>query len=113
LGPITFPRPISITMKYIHGDGFRRKIIEAKTSLPLPELLRHLGYADNAQASSCCPFHDDKRPSFSVFRGRSGDWLWKCHAGCGCGDEITFLEHALTLTRGQAIEHYLQLAEVR
>lgn len=35
------------------------------------------------QISALCPFHDDRRPSFSA-NEKSG--LWICHAGCGSGN---------------------------
>lgn len=35
----------------------------------------------------CCPFHDDKHPSFSV---NLNTGQWKCHAGCGSGNVFTF-----------------------
>jgi len=62
-----------------------------KQSLPLPQLLKALGYGDGNQKKLCCPLHDDHSPSLSIFRKKSGGWGWKCHAGCGFGDEIDFL----------------------
>ena len=42
---------------------------------------------NNYQA--CCPFHDDRTPSLSI----SGEKpLWFCHAGCGGGDWIEYLQ---------------------
>lgn len=38
---------------------------------------------------ACCPFHEDKNPSFSI----SGDKpVWNCFAGCGHGDWIEYIE---------------------
>ena len=34
-----------------------------------------------------CPFHEDRVRSLSVHLGHGG---WKCHAGCGSGDMISF-----------------------
>lgn len=31
-----------------------------------------------------CPFHKGG-DSFSVWQGRDGIWIWKCHSGCGTG----------------------------
>lgn len=40
---------------------------------------------------ACCPFHDEKTPSWKL-DNRQGDWLWKCF-GCGKGgDVIRFIE---------------------
>lgn len=48
------------------------------------------GVKGNApQFNSCCPFHDDRNPSFS-FNIETG--LWKCHAGCGAGNYEMFLK---------------------
>jgi DNA primase len=51
-----------------------------------------LGLGKHAKKSARCPFHDDKHNSFSVWRNGAGLWFFKCHAGCGEGDEINFLE---------------------
>lgn len=85
---------------------------EAKRQLPLPALLHRLGFGKHAKKSARCPFHDDKRNSFSVWKNGSGFWFWKCHAGCGEGDEITFLEKHGSLSNSQAIKRYLELAGV-
>ncbi len=34
---------------------------------------------------ACCPWHEDREPSFSVTPGKN---LWNCLAGCGGGDNI-------------------------
>jgi len=62
-----------------------------KQTLPLPQLLKALGYGDGNLKILCCPLHDDHSPSFSIFRKKNGGWGWKCFAGCGSGDEIDFL----------------------
>jgi Protein of unknown function (DUF3631)/CHC2 zinc finger len=83
---------------------------EAKRRLILPALLHQLGLGDLAKKSARCPFHDDQRNSFSVFKGESGAWFWKCHAGCGQGDEITFLEKHKGIATGEAIRQFRELA---
>lgn len=62
-----------------------------KQTLPLPQLLTTLGFVIGRKNTMRCPLHDDKSPSFSIYRKRNGGWGWKCHAGCGSGDEIDFL----------------------
>jgi hypothetical protein len=71
-----------------------------------------LGFDGHVRKSARCPFHDDQHNSFSVFRDRRGRWRWKCHAGCGWGDEITFLELHLSLSKAEAIRRYLDMAGV-
>lgn len=84
-------------------------IQQAKLRLPLPELMGQLGLGEHAKKNAGCPFHDDRSPSFSVFQ-RDDGWFWKCHAGCGQGDEITFLEKHENLTTGAAIELFCEMA---
>jgi Protein of unknown function (DUF3987)/CHC2 zinc finger/Toprim-like len=86
-------------------------IAEAKQTLPLPSLMRELGLGDHAKRSARCPLHEDRRNSFSVWQ-KDGVWFWKCHAGCGEGDEINFLEKRRTVSRGDAIKLYLEMAGV-
>ena len=88
----------------------RDEICEAKARLPLPDLMTRIGLADRAKKSARCPFHEDKHNSFSAWRNADGHWSWKCHAGCGGGDEITFLEVHEKLSRGDAIKRFLELA---
>jgi hypothetical protein len=84
-------------------------ILELKWRLPLPDLLKQTGLGAHAKRSAACPLHEDTTPSFSVFQTTRG-WRFKCHAGCGEGDEITFLEKWRGLSRGEAIRFYAGLA---
>jgi len=84
-------------------------IQEAKRLLPLPQLLEKLGLGENTRKESRCPFHDDRHPSFSVWENEKG-WHWKCHAGCGEGDEIDLLARHEGLDNRAAIARYLSLA---
>ena len=96
------------------GNGdLRQKIDEARRQLlPMPELMKQLGLAKHAKTSARCPFpgHHDKHPSFSIFRGKDGLWFWKCHSGCGDGDEIMFLRKLKGLSMTQAMNLYLDMA---
>ena len=84
----------------------------AKNRLPLPALLSALGDSAHARRSARCPFHEDRRNSFSLFLGRSGHWLWKCHSGCGGGDGVDYLKTKYNLSTGDAIRRYCELAGV-
>jgi CHC2 zinc finger len=88
----------------------RAKIDQAKQRLPLPELMARLGLGDHAKKSARCPFHDDEHKSFSVFQGKGGFWFWKCHAGCGEGDEILFLRKLKGFSMTDAMSLYLDMA---
>ena len=87
-------------------------IDDAKGKLPLPALMHRLELGQHAKKSSRCPFHDDKHNSFSVWRNGSGVWLWKCHAGCGEGDEITLLELHKRISNSEATKLFLEMSGV-
>ena len=89
----------------------REPILEAKRRLPLPDLMRRLDLGDHAKKSAPCLFHEDANNSFSVYESPAG-WAWKCHAGCGTGDEITMLEKVRGIGRGDAIKLFLSMAGV-
>jgi hypothetical protein len=72
--------------------------------------MHRLGFGEHVKKSARCPFHDDKHNSFSIWKNGHGCWAWKCHTGCGAGDEITFLEKLEWLSNGGAIRRYLELA---
>ena len=85
-------------------------IAEAKRRLPLPVMMNQLGDGEHAKRSALCPFHEDHRESFSVFQTEHG-WRFKCHAGCGVGDEITYLEKRQKISNSEAIKLYLKWVE--
>jgi DNA primase len=90
------------------------KIEEAKRRLPLPELMRQLGYGGhvNTCGNAHCPFHDDQHPSFSSMKKTEGTWFWRCWAGCEQGDEIDLLAKVRGLSNNEAIKEYLSMAGV-
>jgi len=85
-------------------------IDNAKKHLPLPALMHRLGLGEHAKKSARCPFHDDKHKSFSVWRNGAGLWFFKCHAGCGDGDEITLLELHEHISNSEATKLFLKMA---
>jgi hypothetical protein len=88
----------------------RAKIDEAKRHLPLPELMRQIGYDEkHIGKTALCPFHRDQHPSFSVFQ-KNGAWFHRCFVGCSSGDEITFLVKHFGISRRDAIKRYLDMA---
>jgi hypothetical protein len=87
-------------------------IDDAKRKLPLPLLMQQLGLGEHAKKSAHCPFHEDKHNSFSVWQGPEGAWVWKCHSGCGGGDEINFLELHRRISRRDATKLFLELADL-
>ena len=91
------------------NNDLRGKIDQAKRRLPLPELMARERLGEHAKKSAHCPFHDDEHKSFSVWQ-RDGSWFWKCHAGCGEGDEIMFLRKLKGLPLTEAMSLYLEMA---
>ena len=87
-----------------------RDIAEAKRRLPLPALMHRLGLGAHAKKSAKCPFHDDQQNSFSVWQRQDGSPRFKCHAGCGEGDEITFLELHHRISNTEATKLFLEMA---
>jgi hypothetical protein len=92
------------------NSDLREKIDQAKRRLPLGDLMRRLGLGEHAKKTAHCPFHSDEHKSFSVFQGDDGFWHWKCHAGCGDGDEIVFLRKLKGLSLTKAMNLYLEIA---
>ena len=84
-------------------------IEECKAILPLPELMASYGDSARAKKSACCPFHADSSPSFGVNKDKHGKWLFNCFAGCGGGDEITYIAKKENLSNGDAIRRYREL----
>ena len=82
---------------------------QGKLRLPLPSLMQQLGLGEYAKKSARCPFHEDRHNSFSVWQNNDA-WFWKCHAGCGAGDEIDFLEKSKGISRSDATKLYLEMA---
>ena len=77
-------------------------IAQAKQRLPLPALISQCGHGDRAQKSARCMFHEDSHNSFSAFQRDDGSWAWKCHAGCGGGDEADWLAKLRGLSNADA-----------
>ena len=87
-------------------------LTQAKQRLPLPALMALCGYGDRAQKSARCMFHEDSHNSFSAYQHADGSWAWKCHAGCGGGDEADWLAKLRGLSNADACREYIRLAGV-
>jgi len=77
----------------VHNDDFRRAIEAIKLRAPIEEVVRERVPALKKAGSllvACCPFHDEKTPSFKVDPRRG---TWHCFGSCSTGgDQIGFLE---------------------
>src|SRR5688572_26930929 len=84
-------------------------IAEAKQALPLETLMEQLGHGEHVAKSARCPFHDDSNKSFSVYDGKNGK-QWKCHTGCGVGDQIDYLSLVHGVGKKEATKEFLHMA---
>ena len=91
------------------GTSFPGGVAEAKQRLPLPQLMERMGEGAHVKRSARCPFHEDRHASFSVFTD-GGGWYWKCHAGCGEGDEVNYIQHRLNLSQSEAVRRFCDMA---
>lgn len=89
------------------------RIKEAKAKLDLLATARLIGCPITDKPTQCCPFHDDKTPSFSVYRNeKTGELHWKCHAGCGEGDQIDLIATHKNISNAEACKEFLRLADI-
>lgn len=58
---------------------------------------------------ACCPFHDEKDPSF-WFNTDNG--MWKCEAGCGSGNATSFLARIEGISTKEAWKKLCEIAGV-
>jgi DNA primase len=74
-------------------DDFRRAIDEIKLRVPIEDVVREHVPALRKSGPlwvACCPFHDEKTPSFKVDPRRG---TWHCFGSCAeGGDQISFVE---------------------
>ncbi len=87
-------------------------LAQAKQRLPLPALMAQCGHGDRAKKSARCMFHEDSHNSFSTYQRDDGSWGWKCHAGCGGGDEADWLAKRRGLSNADACREFIRLAGV-
>lgn len=88
----------------------RKSAEELRQICPLPELMYRIGLGEHARKSARCPFHGDRHASFSLYDTPRGT-QWKCHAGCGGGDEVDFLTRARGIDNGEAFSLWEKIAE--
>ena len=85
-----------------HAQTLDKRIDEIRTNYPVTEMAKlYVHVRQNAQGGvACCPFHDDRNPSFSIFANHT---RFHCH-GCGVrGDVIDFVMRVHGVNFSQAI----------
>jgi len=87
------------------NDDFRSTLDEIKQRLPIEEVVRWYLPELKRQGAlwvACCPFHQEKTPSFKVDPRRG---TWHCYGACGTGgDQIAFVERAGRVEFREALE---------
>lgn len=68
-------------------------IARVKATISMSGLVAQAGLAQFQRSGpewkACCPFHEDRTPSFTIF---ADDRRWHCHGACGTGgDQIDFV----------------------
>lgn len=67
---------------------------------------------ENSEYVGLCPFHQEKTPSFKVYRLDDGTWGFKCF-GCGKnGNVFQFIQNYDKISFSEAVEKVLELAGV-
>lgn len=84
---------------------FKRAIEEIKLRAPIEEIVRQRVPELRRRGKlyeACCPFHEEKTPSFKVDPTRGS---WRCYGACGDGgDVISFVETSYGVEFKEAIE---------
>jgi DNA primase len=87
------------------SDDLKQAIEQVKLRTPIEDLVRER-VAGLKKAGvlwqACCPFHEERTPSFKVDPRRG---TWRCYGACGQGgDAISFLERMDNLSFFEALE---------
>ena len=87
------------------SEELRRALEAIKLRVPIEEVVRErVPSLKKAGALwvACCPFHEERTPSFKVDPRRG---TWRCYGACGIGgDQLAFLERIDNLTFMEALE---------
>ena len=79
------------------------EIQEIKQWLSILTVLNHYGLKPDRNHRLCCPFHDDKTPSFQVYP-KTGTWTcFSSNCSAGSGDQIDFIMKKEGITKHEAI----------
>jgi len=86
-------------------DEFRRALEAIKLRAPIEDVVRERVPALKKAGAlwvACCPFHDERTPSFKVDPRRG---TWRCYGSCGTGgDVLGFVEKSDNVTFLEAVE---------
>lgn len=66
---------------------------------------------EGAEFVACCPFHDEKTPSFKIYTDDEDKQWFKCFGCAAHGDTVTFIEKIENCSTAQAIQKFAEIAE--
>jgi len=94
-----------VTPSPVFHEEDRRAIESIKLRAPIEEVVRERVPALRKRGAlweACCPFHDEKTPSFKVDPRRG---TWRCFGACGTGgDQFAFLQRVDNLGFREVLE---------
>jgi len=79
------------------------EISEIKQQLSIKTVLNHYGFSADKNGMLCCPFHEDKTPSFQIFDASNTFCCFSSNCIVGTGDQIQFIELKENKGKHQAI----------
>lgn len=86
------------------------EIREIKQRLSILTVLNYYGLKPDKNQRLCCPFHDDKTPSFQVYP-KTGTWTcFSSNCNAGSGDQVDFIMKKEGITKHEAILKAKELA---
>ncbi len=86
-----------------------QEVARLKTEFALTRLCEHYGLTlarHGKDLAACCPFHEDRTPSFIVTPEKN---LWNCLAGCGGGSVIDLVMRQEKVAFRRAVERLLEM----
>lgn len=87
------------------ADDFRKALDEIKLRAPIEEVVRERVGGLTRRGGlfeACCPFHEEKTPSFKVDPRRGS---WHCFGACSeGGDQISFIERFCSVSFMEAVD---------
>jgi len=79
-------------------------IPDIKRQLSILQVLNHYHLKPNGNHMLCCPFHEDKTPSFQIYPKTNTWCCFSSNCNAGTGDVIEFIQKKEECTKHQAIE---------
>ncbi len=76
---------------------------QIKQQLGIKTVLNHYGFSADKNGMLCCPFHEDKTPSFQIFEKSNTFCCFSSDCSVGTGDQIQFIELKENKGKHQAI----------